>query len=411
MSVKNLFIVKEQGVNNFIKKILNYYNKEKIVTKELYSDNNEENHLLLLTKVEKKVKSILENIEFSKIHDISDLSNSKIINYLLNDILDFTSLKIANEEVNYNYIYIYKNGTFEKYNINTIKSNPLDLFSENRFYNHGGLIKDYCGFYGSSCIAIEHGLFWGNMVSANQYKEIYPAIMTFGDYRYDYLSKQTQQDIIKIGPYINYAKNLYPDKFMEYLKKYLGKTLLVFPAHSTWAVNINYDIDTFIDYIEKISKRYSYDSVIVCMYSRDVEIKISKKYEEKGYIIVTCGNRYDSNFMNKLKTIINLSDYVLSNRLGTYLGYSIFLNKPFSIYIQQINESGRGIDGFKRNTIKFNEFEEVYKVQLQEFEEVFKDYNEDISKSQYELVNLYWGFDYIKTKEEIKSILDYYNKI
>lgn len=44
--------------------------------------------------------------------------------------------------------------------------------------------------------------------------------------------------------------------------------------------------------------------------------------------MTTAGHQLDINFLNRLKTIILLSDYTCSNSIGTHTGYCVYLGKP-----------------------------------------------------------------------------------
>lgn len=389
MAVKNLFIL--------------YSCKSKI--NELEVDTNEINDLVSFVEI--KSIDLKFRDKFNKIFDLSKETDKDIIKILFKEILDFSNIERWNREVNYDYIYIYENDTMKKCKVHTTRKVVKDDFFENNFYNHGNVLKDYCGYRKKSSLSIEHAMFWGNKVPDSELNDLHHAILTFGDYRYECIRKVTNKEVIKIGPYINYTENLYPDVFMNTIKNKLGKTMLVFPAHSTWGIDTDYNIIKFIEYIKEFAKRNDFKSVLICMYSRDVERELNKLYENEGFIVATCGNRYDLNFMSKLKTIINLSDHVLSNTLGTYIGYSVFLNKTLTLYKQDIKESGELIGKIQKDEqwLKYNK---ILDSQKEEFFEVFKEYESSISESQYNLCSLYWGFDYIKTKEEMSEIFKTY---
>ena len=87
-----------------------------------------------------------------------------------------------------------------------------------------------------------------------------------------------------------------------------------------------------------------------------------------------------------MKSIIELSDYTVSNSVGTHLGYCIWMNKPHYIIDDQIiNETN------ERDYKKIGSF--------------FLTYTEQIQPEQYAVVAKYWGFDSVRTSEELKSIL------
>lgn len=368
---------------------------------------NEINDLLTFIPCSKLNQKFLCN--FTNVYDVSILNSYEKKKLIFNKILDFSLGKYyRNNLLNYNFICIYKNGKFEKYAINTAIDEGYDLCPYNMWYGHGNSIKNYCGYKGSSCLQIEHGVYLTDYTPKDQMNKKFPGIITFGDAGYKRLKKDMNQDIIKVGPYINYANILYPNEFMTHIKKILGKTLLIFPSHSTWSLQVDYDIDKFIKYIKNIVLQNRIQSVIVCMFSRDIERGINKYFENNGFIVVTCGYRGDINFLNKQKTLINLADYVISNVAGTYLGYSIFLGKPITLYNQELDKTLIKKDLEDEFLSKWKLIDEFYTMQQNVIMQEFCEFNEFITKNQYDIANLHWGFDYIKTKKEMKDILNYY---
>ena len=49
------------------------------------------------------------------------------------------------------------------------------------------------------------------------------------------------------------------------------------------------------------------------MFYKDIMINKGKDFTDKGFKVISCGHKYDVNFLNKHKSLINLSDYTISN--------------------------------------------------------------------------------------------------
>ncbi len=149
------------------------------------------------------------------------------------------------------------------------------------------------------------------------------------------------------------------------------------------------------------------------MYWRDIEIGKHIKYENKGYIIVSAGHRDNNDyFLDRLKTIIELSDMTISNSLGTHVGYCVFLGKPHHIYSQEIKIEADSVQDFNiEMNSRGTDFEKYYSFEKMSFNRLFSQYKEQITKEQINLCNKYWGFDEIKSKEELYFIFDYCEKM
>ena len=81
---------------------------------------------------------------------------------------------------------------------------------------------------------IEHGYYFGSYVSKNTFLHNNKTVMTFGKSREDKLiNNNPSAKIIKIGPYIHYAKSILKTSEVHLQKKKYGKSMLVFIDHST----------------------------------------------------------------------------------------------------------------------------------------------------------------------------------
>ena len=279
---------------------------------------------------------------------------------------------------------------------------PIEYVVDNNLYGLAYWLKKYTNFEGKIDGFIEYGLFLGNYVKKESILSFTNSIITFGNRRKEHLIHGgVKKKIHTIGPYIHYAQPiLIDDKFIA-LKKELGKVLLVFPSHSIKNLESNYAIDKFVNEIEAIKK--DFDNVLICMYFIYIQnLKLTQMYKNKGYKIVTAGHLYDFNFLARLKSIIMLSDYTLSNSPGTHVGYCIFLKKAHYIFNQDITQSGNNLKEINlRDEI---ETKSLIKEQ-KELIDCFASYNPNtIADEQIKLVNELWGVAQLK---KIKSSKEY----
>ncbi len=270
-----------------------------------------------------------------------------------------------------------------------------EIAYQNDVYGIATVIKQYAKL-NSECVfnfTIEHGIYLlENFVFPPDV--IYnTSVVCMGDYRKKILNK-IGKDAITIGPYIAYAKDYYSKKRFEKAKHKYGKTLLVFPTHSSSKLSLKYIVQDFINEIESIKDRYN--TVMVCLYWLDIKKDIVKQYKDKGYTLVCAGYGNDKYFLNRLKTIIKLSDAVIFNDVGTGLGYAVYLNKPCYIFKQQIEKVN--IESAPEQEGKFGK--EYYKLL-----NIFGDKNFVLTKEQIELCNFIYGLDRVKSEVKLKNIL------
>lgn len=275
---------------------------------------------------------------------------------------------------------------------------------------HYGFNHVLCKYIGvsriKSHITNEHGFIFSEYVA--DYHHDNDVVLTFSDYREVQLKKRYSDrlSVIKIGPYIHYADSLLSPEEKIDIKKELGKTLLVFPFHSIDGVLSSFDTDEFIERIEKYRLKNNVQSVIVCLYWKDIQIGRTQCYISKGYKITTAGHINDIYFLNRLRSIIELADLVFSNELGTYIGYCLYLNKNIclmnqknDLVIEKGNEDHKNSKGLLEIEGHWSEYNRLQDLLITKLS------SETISSQDLEFLKSFFGLQYVKNATELKSIL------
>ena len=325
-------------------------------------------------------------------------------NYSLTLFIYNIFFKIRNKRRFYNEINKRKNTSIFNYKelSQPVPFYPIEKIKDANFYGVCHCLKWFSGVNRISP-SIEHGLYLGNYVPFATKLKTTKSIITFSNNRKKHLiNANIDKPIFTIGPYIHYAYNIISDKRYRLLKNSLGKTLLLFPSHSINNFNVINDIQELINKTIKIASNY--DTVMVCLFYKDIINDIYPRYfEEAGFKIVTAGHKYDLNFLSRLKLIIQLADLTISSTIGTHTGYCIYLNKPHYVIQQQIikRKDNDCIINEIRNDEQLKTFQEEEKVILNEFIVC----SEVITENQKEIIDKYWGIKNIKTPEQLRNIL------
>lgn len=267
---------------------------------------------------------------------------------------------------------------------------------ENNFYGNGKSIFKSFSHLHEDKVGIEHGLIFGSLVQSFHIESWTEAVVTYSDYRRNYLSRKSDKKIICVGPYIHYAdtRNVISNEDKRRLKEAWGKTLLVFPFHTLKTLDHKYDEEEFLNYIQTHSKQF--DTVLVCFYWADIQKKRHSSFLKQGYRVVTAGHNNDYYFLDRLKTYIELSDATLSNSVGTHVGYCIYLNKPVVLFQQE-----HQLKSNTRKNYEFNQRDDSDNDSLYSSKEMiyrlFKEENfNSISREQYDCISYIFGFKYVK---------------
>ncbi|MBE5912918.1 MAG: hypothetical protein E7274_02525 [Pseudobutyrivibrio ruminis] len=199
-----------------------------------------------------------------------------------------------------------------------------------------------------------------------------------------------------IGAYTKYASYYYSDEKIQAIKKKWGKTLLLFPSHSYECDNNRSKGDSFLEWVYA-NYANKYDSIVACVYWNDLMDDDIKKYTKYGCKIVSAGFRGDYNFIRRLKTIIELSDTVIGNDIGTNIGYVLEMDKKFILYTKEIDSS-------KYKNGYLDEFRFAFETE----NGIFSD--EQMIK-QKELYYRFWGGDIFLSKDDVKNLFNAMKKI
>jgi hypothetical protein len=138
--------------------------------------------------------------------------------------------------------------------------------------------------------------------------------------------------LFPVGQYIKYARSFYTDSVLKEKKEKYGRVLTVFPMHSIFGTTLAYDEDAFIRFAMNESKKF--DTVLVCAYITDYYSRAVKQFRANGAKIVCAGFGSDPSFVRRLKSIMLLSDGLLTNGLGTHIPFALSLGVPIRFVAQ-----------------------------------------------------------------------------
>lgn len=243
--------------------------------------------------------------------------------------------------------------------------------------------------------AVEHGLIFHNQIFTDIKFTARMTVGTFSSFRKSIIQQYLKRPVFCVGPYIHYAKPFYPCNQFDDMKRNLGKTLLVFPTHSTNTSEISVQEDLFCKKISEIAK--DYNSVLVNTFWWNINDTLIQKLASEGYHICSAGYRDDNKFLSRLKTIINLSDFAVGDSVGSHIGYCVDQGCPFSI----INVDTMVTLKTKEENSDLDFVSDILKSIKSAFLNAA-----NIGPEQIEICNKYWGLNEIKTCKEILAMLE-----
>jgi len=312
---------------------------------------------------------------------------SKLLSFFLFSLLRFINKKSKQELENRKTISLFEYNCLAK----PFKLYPVYNIMDNNIYGTGKIISKI-GLDPNDSLA-EHGLIFGTLVQKHNIYSFVKNIITFSRYRENILKRNVfDKNIVCVGPYILHVDSLLSSYDLLKLKRKLGRVLTVFPSHSIESITSQYSVQEFCDEIEKVRSSFQFDSVIICLYWKDIQIGLSKEYVERGYKVTTAGYKYDFYFLNRLKSIILLSDFTMSNNIGTHIGYCICLKKGHYLIDQAktiISHKDAEREINQRGKVEQSSYEEA----VNEIKKAFNVIHLEPTASQRMIVNTYWGYE------------------
>lgn len=282
------------------------------------------------------------------------------------------------------------------------RRNIVEYQLSNSYYGLSSVLRIYSGYRGTVAVGIEHGAYFGSGDTGEIEKYNLPCVVTMWRYRQESLDGKIKRPIIPIGPYIAYANALLDAEEMEAWKKSYGRTLLVIPVHSVERVDLGFDEKAFFSFIEDAKSCFDIQTVLVCLYF--TEIANAATYEQKGYKVVCSGYRTDVDFLQRLRTYIELSDYVITNAVGTHIGYSLFLKRPVSLFSQQIDYDYSS----RKRKAETNPFggQSELRSNIELMTSALQGLNSEISESHLVATDPFWGYGLLKSPNELKELFE-----
>lgn len=278
-------------------------------------------------------------------------------------------------------------------------SPQADWVVGNCSYGHAYQLKQYAGIDATSTInsVITHGInIFNTQIAEIECSHLIDIIITSSKHYKERIEGVTSFKAIPIGPYIAYAHEYCAQEELLAERRKNGRTLLVFPEHGIEGLDIRYDMEAFCEEIDQVAK--DFDTIMVCLYFRDVYVGMDKFYKKRGYKVVCAGYRNDKYFLSRLRMIFQLSDAVIGNAYTTGLAYALYFDKPVYVFRQEV-----GIDNESGNN--GTQLERITDVE-QEFYELTSDKSFGNLEKQKEWGKYYFGLDEVKSKEELAALLN-----
>lgn len=307
----------------------------------------------------------------------------------------------------------------------------IDLSGNGTLYGHSKTIKDFLGLHPKHIfydVHIQHGVYLESF-EASVLDKYVKKIVVMSDFMANNINsnltlkeQQTKKTIV-VGPIINYAKKIYPEKRFNKIKFDLGKTLVVFLPHARFTNGEFVYLNNLIytpDRVHQSLKRYnkSYDTIIICNHVDSSSNEKRNDFIRLGYKYVVAGSPNDMNFLSRQRTIMELADHSVSYSISTHVGYFVSLGISHEIInldnnktFDKTNQNPYLTYKVPKKNLSMNYLNILSELEFdllepeQKLLEVFYKSGTRISKKQREIIEIYWGSLIPKGIDELKELI------
>lgn len=270
-------------------------------------------------------------------------------------------------------------------------------YAENTLYGYAYNLMLFAGLENESMLylpLLEHGIDLCDELDEARYT-IGRSYIFQGNNKIRVFEEERKRNGYSIGPFIHYAKDYYSEEELDTLKKKMGKTLLVFPPHSTEYGGGDFITGGFDENLFRIAK--DYDTVIASVFWIDTTDKYIEYLNSKGVQLVSSGFKLDNQFVSRMKTIIKMADTVIYPSLTSSIGYAYYFGKRVICLPSERNKNTTSRENQNQVT-----YDNIKYVDI--FCKVFNELADLKSEAADELIDYYWGTSLVKSKKQIRDI-------
>lgn len=260
-------------------------------------------------------------------------------------------------------------------------------------YSQGRIIRDYAGFpdWLPLCVCSDHGAGADVRVLNSEKENDAYAMLAFSNRKKRLYEAECSKPCYQI-----------PHPFVWYRRKHNitrledAKGTIAFPAHSSFDVDCNFDIDRYIGFLKGLPEEMQ--PVSACIFSVDVLKGMHLPFMAAGIPVCTAGHISDIRFVERYYDILRRFKYSTSNIAGSYMFYSIEMGIPFSLCGETVSLYNQGNTDWRMGAYGLP-------TDFKRETSVCAGIHLTITPEQQRLVDTYFNMDGAVSPEQLKSIL------
>jgi hypothetical protein len=277
-----------------------------------------------------------------------------------------------------------------------------ELENSSHHYGHDVQLKRHAGLplIGAPLPwLLEHGLKVSRTATFESPRPWTQGYLCMGPLRAAWLQERFALPAVPIGPWVAYARPLLSSEEIQQLRGQLGPTLLVVLAHSWDEVERKSDMAACIDAVAATARAGGYASVIWLRHWKDPVLKGLPA----SWIVACNGHRSNPWFLDAMRTLLELSDGMVSNAFGTHLGYGVSLGLRLHWLPVEAEQDLSTLRSDKAEEESL-EWEERQRLSA-ELSHCLRLPGAEAGAAVRALLDPYWGFDRILESSSLRRVL------
>lgn len=244
---------------------------------------------------------------------------------------------------------------------------------------------------------LEHGLKVSRDATFEAPRAWARGYLCMGPLRARWLRERFGQPAHAIGPWIAYARPLLEAEEIARLRHQLGPTLLVVLAHSWDQVERRMDQRGCIEAVAALAAAQGYASVIWLRHWKDPQLD----QLPPEWIVGCNGHRSNPWFLDAMRTLLALSDGLVTNAFGTHLGYAACFEKRLHWLPVAAEQDLSQLSGAKalEEQAEWSERERLSAQLIQRLEQ-------GDAHGVRQLLDPYWGFERVRDPGALRQLLN-----